>query len=909
MLKKILITLLIVPVVGAAIYGYFHFKQIKTPLSPVIQAIPLSTALIVKCNTPKATMQQFSMNNAVWKTLMAYPFFGEMHEDIRFLDGLFEKGSDALSYLQDKPLFISIHPDASHHYDVLYLINLPNTISKKQVNDFIKNASSKNTSTTMRIYDGVALNELKKADGNSFYYYFNKGIFACTFSSYLIEESIRQLNSGTPISADPSFDKIWNSAGKKVEATLFINYANFSQTLSGAVTKKEADFIPALSVFANWSSLDIKPKANAYLLTGFSYSNDSSSNYLNLYKNQEAQEIELIEHIPASAAYVHWTGLSDVNLFFKQYENYINNSPANFVRQTAVTNFYKKFGINAANFFKQWMGNQFAYVITESNSENYIQNCYAVIQTNGKNNVTDLMNDFKKQTNNKAPNTDTLNESFRGYTISHLTTSNLLPLVFGDAFSKLSDNYYVITKEAVVFGNTRSSLKKWINALVSNHTLGEDEKYQKFADNISSQATLYVYSALARSPQLISSIFNPEVLNWDETKTTSLRNFEGLAMQLSSDKTLFYSNAYISYQPGYSAAQEWLTETVLDSTLHQTPSFLTDPEDSSQCLFVQDDALNIYLINKDGKVKWKKEMAEKIHGKAHAVCSQKGKELQILFSTSTKIYLLDEAGNNVGKFPVSLSFKASNSVSVVDYDNNGEYRFLIAETNKRVYNYTHKGDPVNGWEAVPMNDVITAPIRYFRTKGLDYIVLVDRSGNVNLLDRKGKSLVKFKQKFKSLYANNYQLQVENTLNGSSLYALDSTGICTRLYFSGKLEKNELSVKGNFYNALLTSEGIKNLLLSKTNASIYDASMERQYEFKIPFHANYNPVFCTRTKKGFEFVIASSDKGISILSSEGTVISSYLCEVSSEPAVGKLYSDQSWYLAIGVGNKLRIYPAY
>ncbi|HRH03762.1 MAG TPA: hypothetical protein PLN13_11445 [Bacteroidia bacterium] len=909
MLKKILITLLIVPVVGAAIYGYFHFKQIKTPLSPVIQAIPVNTALIVKCNTPKATLQQFSMNNAVWKTLMAYPFFGEMHEDIRFLDGLFENGSDALNYLQDKPLFISIHPDASHHYDVLYLINLPNTISKKQVNDFIKNATSQNALATMRIYDGVALNELKKTDGNSFYYYFNKGIFACTFSSYLIEESIRQLNSGTPISADPSFDKIWNSAGKKVEATLFINYANFTQTLSGAVAKKEADFLPVLSVFANWSSLDIKPKGNAYLLTGFSYSNDSSSNYLNLYKNQEAQEIELLEHIPSSAAYVHWTGLSDVNLFFKNYENYINNSPANYVRQTASTSFYKKFGINAANFFKQWMGNQFAYVITESNTNNYLQNCYAIIQTNGKKNAAELIDEYKKQTNKKTLNTDTLNETFRGYTISHLATSNLLPLVFGDAFAKLNDTYYVITKEAVIFGNSRSSLKKWMNAITAKHTLGEDEKYQKFADNISSQATLYVYSALARSPKLISSIFNPDVLNWDETKTASLRNFQGLAMQLSSDKNLFYSNAYISYQPGYTGAQEWLAETVLDSTLHQTPSFLTDPEDSSRYLFVQDDALKIYLIDKDGNVKWKKEMAEKIHGKAHALRSQKGKELQILFSTSTKIYLLDEAGNNVGKFPISLSFKASNAVSLVDYDANGEYRFLIAESNKRVYNYTHKGDPVNGWEAVPMNDVITAPIRNFRAKGLDYLVLLDQSGNVNLLDRKGKSIVKFKQKFNSLYANNYQLLVESTLNGSSIYALDSSGNSTRLYFSGKIEKSVLPVKGNYYNSIQTSGGIKNLLLSKTKASIYDASMEMLHEFKIPMQANYNPVFCYNSNKGFDFIMASFDKGLSILNSEGTEISSYSCEISCEPVVGQLYSDQSWYVAVGVGNKLRIYPAY
>ena len=86
-------------------------------------------------------------------------------------------------------------------------------------------------------------------------------------------------------------------------------------------------------------------------------------------------------------------------------------------------------------------------------------------------------------------------------------------------------------------------------------------------------------------------------------------------------------------------------------------------------------------------------------------------------------------------------------------------------------------------------------------------------------------------------------------------------------------------------------------------------MEMQNEFKIPFQASYNPLFCTSSKKSFEFIMASADKGLVLLSSEGNVISSYSCAVCSEPAIGKLYSDQSWYVAVGVGNKLRIYPAY
>ncbi|MBL0049645.1 MAG: hypothetical protein IPP32_16290 [Bacteroidetes bacterium] len=291
MLKKILITLFLVPVIGAAIYGYFHFKQIKTPLSSVIKAIPANAAVVLKCNTPKSSLQNFSVANPMWKSLVSYPFFGDLHTDMRFLDALFATNIEAYKNIQDKPLFISAHPDASNHFGLLYLLNLPNTLSKKQLNDFIQNAAAKTSIYSLRIYDGVALNELKINEDKTLYYFFNQGIFACTFSRFLMEDAIVQLNSGTPISADPAFDKIWNSAGKKVEATLFINYTYFPQLFSTMLEPKEAGFLKALSTFANWTSLDIKTKPNSYQLNGFTLSKDSSNNYLNIFKTKNHKNL------------------------------------------------------------------------------------------------------------------------------------------------------------------------------------------------------------------------------------------------------------------------------------------------------------------------------------------------------------------------------------------------------------------------------------------------------------------------------------------------------------------------------------------------------------------------------------------------------------------------------------------
>ena len=261
MLKNILVTLFIIPVIGTAIYGYFYFKQIKTPVSPVIQAIPVNAAVIVKCNNAKSMLQNFSMSNPAWKSLADYPSFGEMHREIKKLDALFPLGSEALKNIQDNPLFISAHPIGSSGFECLFLTNLPNTVTKKYVDAFVKNSASKETVFNLKIYDGIALNELKISETSSFFYFFSRGIFACSFSQMLMEDAIRQLNSGVSISTDMAFEKVWNAAGKKVDATIFVNYEYLSQTINAFVNQKESQFIKPLASFANWTSLDVKWKA------------------------------------------------------------------------------------------------------------------------------------------------------------------------------------------------------------------------------------------------------------------------------------------------------------------------------------------------------------------------------------------------------------------------------------------------------------------------------------------------------------------------------------------------------------------------------------------------------------------------------------------------------------------------
>lgn len=75
------------------------------------------------------------------------------------------------------------------------------------------------------------------------------------------------------------------------------------------------------------------------------------------------------------------------------------------------------------------MGNQFAYVITEPENENYASNCYAVFKTNGNKEVAKLLLDFATKINSKQANGDSIAEHFRGFTIQQIKAKSLIPMV------------------------------------------------------------------------------------------------------------------------------------------------------------------------------------------------------------------------------------------------------------------------------------------------------------------------------------------------------------------------------------------------------------------------------------------------------------------------------------------------
>jgi len=157
-------------------------------------------------------------------------------------------------------------------------------------------------------------------------------------------------------------------------------------------------------------------------------------------------------------------------------------------------------------------------------------------------------------------------------------------------------------------------------------------------------------------------------------------------------------------------------------------------------IFVLDMANNAYLLNHAGRIIWKVKLPEPIISPIHQIDYYRNGKLQLFFNTKNHIYVIDRLGNHVDKFPVKLPSPAVGGVSLFDYDNNRQYRMIVACEDRKVYLYEKTGKLVDGWSFKQSEHHVQTPIHHFRVANKDYIVFADKD-KVYILDRQGRTRV------------------------------------------------------------------------------------------------------------------------------------------------------------------------
>ncbi len=801
MLKKGIIASIIIIIVSLIVFSSIYFLRKQTTVdTTIIHAVPINSPLIIESKNILSLFDNLQNNNIFWKDLTNIPAFKKLNKQITYLDTLFSKKKILKENMLSQPVIISTHITGKDKINFMYFVGLTNNIDENKITELITELLNGKGTISKRTYNGSTIFDVNVSSLNKiedFSFTITNHIFIFSFSSLLVEDAIRQANSNISLKTDRNFNKVYKTAGTNVDANIYINYTYFPKFAGLFLDNNYKNYVKNIKHFSNWSEFDLNIKEDMVLFNGFTYTNDSTSNYLNIFLQQSPVKLQMHNIFPASTSAFISLGISDFSSFSKDRIKYLKDIGAygNYAKQTKKIQ--QEYNIDLQEIFSSFLDEEIALLYTNINDLDINQNSFVVIKTKSKSRAEENLlkiliahSEYNKTDISELSGICKIDEetSFPYY---KMPVEEITGLLFGDIFKNFKAKYFSFYDNYLIFATNVSSLTSFIHANILEKTLQSDLTYNDFVDNLSTKSSFCFYSNLSSSKTFIKHFLSGELKDAIDSNINTLKKFQFVAYQFFPNKDMIYNNIIVQYTPVIKEKPHTIWQSHLDTTINFKPKLVVNHKTGENEIFLQDNNNNIYLINYAGRILWKIKLDEKIISDVYQVDAFKNKKLQYLFNTKNKIYLIDRLGNNVERFPVNLREQASNGIALFDYENNRNYRIFVACKDKKIYCYDIEGNLVKGWEFEKTEKLVYNPVQHFRIGKTDYIVFKD-SLNTYIVDRRGKTKTEIKKQFPFSQNNNFILDKKSKINDNRLITTDINGKIIYVYFDGKTETKELN---------------------------------------------------------------------------------------------------------------------
>jgi hypothetical protein len=849
--KRIIIPFIVIASLIVVVLFYFTVHKRISPAEP-LKAVPNNAMIIIRVNNFKALYEKTSVNNLLWNELKVIPAFTRLNKQLHFLDSLLESVPEAESILNNPPSFISFHITGKDRISLLHVLKLPSGYGENSVNTLITRLVGSRADVANREYEGITIHEIifkEKSGIDNFLWAASRNILMISFSPIVLEDAIRQVNADESVSNLKGFPEIYATAGKNVDANVFINFSRFPLGLASLASTDFRGKARSAKNFAEWAGMDVNQLSDMLLMNGFVIPPDSTPSLASLFVKQSPQKITADKILPASIASFLTISMSDPEMYFTAYKAYLQGLG----KLTSYNNTFRTlneiYNTDLPADFASMMDNEITLAYDAPSPQDDSSQVFVLIRVKSKGLASEKMMGFlqKASAYEKKPISDfSFNyqlDNEINYNIYKLPVYNLTANLFGSIFSPLGDHYFVLIDNYLVFGSSVKSLRSLIHNQVLNKTLENDEAFKQFKNSMSPRSNILFYNNLSRSRRAFSPFLKKDLANnWAKYEAV-FQKIPVMGFQMYSNNKMLYSNFLLKYLPVNNQETQTVWESKLDTLAACKPVFVVNQETQQNVVFVQDMRNNIYLINQVGRILWKIQLPELINSEIYQVDYFRNGKKQLLFSTRNNLYLIDRMGNFVDRYPVKLRSPATCGVSVFDYDNTRDYRLFIACEDKKIYAYTKEGTLVNGWSFGQSESEVTQPVNHFRIGDKDFLVFGDRF-RTYILDRKGNTRVSTDAFFPRSALNNYYLDLPRDGSTPGVITTDTTGKIYDIQFNGEVRTIELDVfSGNHYFDYkdLTGDGIMEYIyIDRNRLSVYAHDKDLLFTYKFNENIDIRP---------------------------------------------------------------------
>ncbi len=646
-----------------------------------------------------------------------------------------------------------------------------------------------------------------------------------------------------------SADKIEKSALNK--SKLYEKYKNLNSEDASFSVFAEGGFSNNFfkSIFGeDFSNIntDLFLKANLFndkiLINGISVINDSATLSKNILKNSKPKENKIISAIPDNFENFYSMRFDDFQMF--------NSSHIN-IDKDSINN-------------KEKIFDEIVEIAVSEIEENKV-----VILRSNNIKKTHLKTQKYKSYNN-----------YKGKEILEIPETEKINSLTNPLLSEIDLNKLVIIDNFLFISNSLKSLKIVIENYLLKNTYQYSENYKKSKSHMSKESS---YEINSKNGSLINF---PKLIGVKSSKN----KFNNVKFQIVNENEILHINGVIdnyNNKSVYKKISEIFT-TKIKGKIVMNPHFVTNHITKAKEIVVQDNNDYLYLISNQGKVLWKKKIVGKILGQIKQVDIYKNGRLQLIFVTQKRLYVLDRNGKEVKPFPKVFRDKITQPLSVFDYDNNKNYRFLVTQNNELLM-YDSKGKIVKGFKYEKSSDIIYSP-KHYRIKNKDIIVVRTGKG-LKILNRRGKIRIKIKDNIK--FSNTDVFRLNNYLICTS-----EKGNLVQIDMNGSISTRKLNLSNNHkinskYNLVSIIDGNK---LTNLNKSI-----------DLPFGNYSDPLIFSYNKRKKFSIFDNQSKKIYLFDDKLNLFESFPLYSISNIDLNNIDKDQNLELILAEDeSSIRLY---
>ncbi|MEK7720363.1 MAG: hypothetical protein AAB347_12320 [Bacteroidota bacterium] len=861
---------------------YFFAKESRYFGTSPLKAVPVEAPFFVRIRN-LGEFAERAVKSSSWKSLRDIGEVNEIYADFVFLDSLIQLSKVREDFLLHKELFFV--PEANAN---LYLLEIESIAEKNSINSMIRNYFlNRNIVPTTENFQNASVQQYEwsanKVKGK-FLFTFYRGILMASSDSFNLHKAIDQMDQPSVLE-DADFRRINRNTAENTDINLYINHRTFPAYLSGFYSDSLATGMLEPN-YAKWTEVDVIQKDNQLLINGFTVTDSLESCYLDVFKRQKPITNTLIRWMPSTTSFFVTQNLSQPVQYLEDYTEYLQKNNKLELYNVAVAEVSKELNINISQYLRDNWSGEAAVIYTNQNLEDRNDNRFFLLKV--KSGTSDpLVNAVKKWSAGSQNPQDDESAEARMHNIWKVPINYFGKLAGDLYFGSVRTKWMTAGDGYILMGSTPGALKRYLNLLQRGDLLQGNPSFSKLSSGLAKTSNFYMWTLPGQSLPFFEPIIRSLAYRRVEKANKSLGKMENTFWQWGHENGHFYNTAALFVSPDAKQVVVPFWQYPLKANVRSNCQIFSNLSQNSGIEIIFQDQDNCLIcLDRDGSERWKINLDGPVLGEINAIDINRGGDKQLLFNTRDAIHLISGNGSEAKKFPVRLKSPATNGVAAFDYDGKRDYRFMVACSDHKVYNFDKTGKMISGWQAKATEGVVELPVRHFTVGLKDYLVYSDRN-HTYVVDRQGKERVRMHDEF--VHSRNPVTLYKSKGAPVSMVTTNEHGKIWLLGFDGaskKITTGSYSSGHYFIPVDFSGDGRIDFLYSdKQKIARYDSSGKKIFAVEVDANIDQPPVLLNVGGEIIIVLVSKVDKRSILVRKDGSIFDNFQSDKFMPPVLG------------------------